>query len=446
MLRAPPNTEVETEKSKFETTSDAQRRANSLATALAKAMISLKKSHQHNGESINELFGTLSGEQLKDLILKQQHQPKLESTEKNTGFKDNSKHKQTSSFCRTTTPAWACQTTKSTYSNDVIDNLTLCLATSALRNAYHVHLQHLRKTTTHILFGAGSYKALGFVGALQELCVGRKALWYELLKDVRIVSGVSAGAIVATMCCLGVDPWQMESYALDFDAQSIKRQVDLDKAVRRFGLMPATGLLDCIRSLLEHFCQDPDITLAGLRARTNRTLRVYACDADNLDVLILDADKYPEVPVCRALQFSCALPGVFQANKLNGKLLVDGGLMQAVTLFDFPNPQHSLFFFVRHPPKQVAHALDFLSANLTMPMAAVHPILRRLPSHINRYFCITPINAEELDYMALLSGDLSLTAKTKVLQSGRSGVLQGSGGMLALCLVFSSFLGWCDNK
>ena len=264
---------------------------------------------------------------------------------------------------------------------------------------FAARLQTLRDTTRRLVFGSGAYKAIGFVGALQTLCP-TKASFYAMMRQVRVVEGISAGSIVAVMACVGVDPWTMEDYALSFDARMIARPPDLSRVLRRYGIMSPEGLVAALRALIARFCHDADITLKGLQDKTGRLLRIYACDTESYGLRIMDAESDPTMPLFRAMQFSCAIPGLFQAGRMNGAMLQDGGTLQHVSLVNGGefSPQESLFFFVKAPHRRVEHALDYIVAQLTLQLEGVHAMLACMPSHMGRAIFVTHDRAEELDY------------------------------------------------
>jgi len=124
------------------------------------------------------------------------------------------------------------------------------------------------------------------------------------------VSGTSAGSAVGVVYCAGLSLAVIEDVALNLQWTKI------GKVVR-----PTTGFFDGSR--LEEYL----VRLIGDRS-FEQMLTPFACAA--VDILRDELVTFREGRLAPAVRASCAFPGVFTPVESEGRLLVDGGLMNNV--------------------------------------------------------------------------------------------------------------------
>jgi NTE family protein len=148
--------------------------------------------------------------------------------------------------------------------------------------------------------GAGSARGFAHIGVL-------KALDQAGIKP-DVVVGCSAGALIGAFVAGGFTPWQIEAVAL--------RARDADFA--DFTTGNRRGLL--VGDLLARFVND-----SLNNARIENMPLIYAAVATDLRTgeLVMLRNG----PVGDAVRASCSIPGVFIPRELNGRELVDGGLV-----------------------------------------------------------------------------------------------------------------------
>ncbi len=164
----------------------------------------------------------------------------------------------------------------------------------------HAQATPVMKPRIGLVLGAGSARGFAHIGALKSLDQA------GIKPDV--VVGCSAGALVGAFVAGGFTPWQIEELALRTRDVEI---ADLSSGNRR-------GLL--AGDTLARFVND---ALKGARIENLRL--IYAAVATNLrtgELAMLRSG-----PVGDAVRASCSIPGIFVPRELDGRELVDGGLV-----------------------------------------------------------------------------------------------------------------------
>lgn len=156
--------------------------------------------------------------------------------------------------------------------------------------------------------------ALGGGGALGAAHVGVLQVLAE--KDIRpdIVVGTSAGAVIGAAYAAGMDLGELE-------------QVVIGSSWGDFGTLaftPGIGLLDTngLRATIDRIA-GADLLIEDLPIRFG----AVATDLVTREVVLLDHGS-----VADAVCASISVPGIFRPSRLNGHLLVDGGVVQNLPL------------------------------------------------------------------------------------------------------------------
>ncbi|HOL18457.1 MAG TPA: patatin-like phospholipase family protein, partial [Bacillota bacterium] len=124
------------------------------------------------------------------------------------------------------------------------------------------------------------------------------------------LAGTSAGSIIAGLYCAGIPLDDIEKIALSFSWKDLFKLT-----LPRYGLVDSTLLEKLIKSYIG------DINFSELKI----PLLINAVDLLKGEEVILDSGL-----VAVAIRASCAIPGIFTPVKTNGRLLVDGGVLDNV--------------------------------------------------------------------------------------------------------------------
>lgn len=153
-----------------------------------------------------------------------------------------------------------------------------------------------------LALGGGVAKGLAHIGVIKALM--------ELNVPVDCVAGTSSGSIVGAFLAAGMGPDEM---------RAIGRRTRWRDVVRP--VVPRNGLLDSSR------LEKQLIAIMGDRLIEDLVLPFAAIATDiqaAREVVITSG------PVARAVRASCSIPGFFTPVEIDGRLLVDGGVIDNV--------------------------------------------------------------------------------------------------------------------
>lgn len=195
-----------------------------------------------------------------------------------------------------------------------------------------------------------------------------KALWENTLLP-RVISGSSAGSIIAAMTCTRSDT---ELTAM-FEPGSINlaafQRVSFVKLIKGASLMDSAHLAACLNTNIG------DETFVQAFERTRRILGVTVSPAElNQQPRLLNYLTAPHVIVKKAVQASCAIPGVFEpvmlqargydgeiAPYMRSKLWIDGSLANDLPLLRLARLHNVNHYIVSQTNP---HVVPFLQDNV----------------------------------------------------------------------------------
>jgi len=160
-----------------------------------------------------------------------------------------------------------------------------------------------KKKKTALVLGGGSARGLAHIGVLRVL--QREKISFDL------VVGTSIGAFIGAFYAFGEDIAKAEKAALRFNARD-----SLD-----FAIPPSMGLIkgERIRDTIKEFFGGK--TFSDLKI----PMAVVTCDLENGKEIVFE-----EGPLVDAVHASCSYPGIFVPQRIDGRLLADGGIINTV--------------------------------------------------------------------------------------------------------------------
>jgi NTE family protein len=157
--------------------------------------------------------------------------------------------------------------------------------------------------------------ALGTGAALGHSLIGILKVFKREGIPIDIIAGTSIGSCVAGLTALGMEPEEIEELALRIDKGWVYENLFWDMTLPRSGLFAGQTLLRFLRSYF------------GSREFTDLEIP-FACVATDIETgeeVVLKEGR-----VAEAIRASCGLPLIFSPLRLNGRYLVDGGLVNPV--------------------------------------------------------------------------------------------------------------------
>lgn len=187
------------------------------------------------------------------------------------------------------------------------------------------------------VFEGGGIKGLAFIGAVEVLeDAGYK--WERL-------AGTSAGSIIATLLATGMNAREIKTALLKFPFEQLEWEKGLNRipylgpyiSVSLYnGIYRLDSLQDWLQSQLRKIGK---VTFGDL---PDGKLKIIVTDITRNKMCILpdDLPSYgvdPALfPLAAAVRMSCSVPFVFRPTKLNGSIMMDGGVLSnyPVWIFD----------------------------------------------------------------------------------------------------------------
>lgn len=157
--------------------------------------------------------------------------------------------------------------------------------------------------------------ALGTGAALGHATIGVLKVFKREGIPVDMIAGTSMGSLIAGCYAAGYEPEEIESMAMRIDKSWVYENLFWDLTVLRSGMFQGETLLRFIRSYMgSREFSDMDIPFACV-----------AADIETGEEVVLKSGR-----VAEAIRASCGLPIIFVPIHLNGRYLVDGGLVNPV--------------------------------------------------------------------------------------------------------------------
>jgi NTE family protein len=153
-----------------------------------------------------------------------------------------------------------------------------------------------------LALGGGAARGLAHIGVLKVM--------EEQQIGIRFIAGTSAGSLIGSLYCAGFGWQRIKDTARDIDWSDL-----VSPTWPTLGIVSSQKLEKTLNRLLgsKRF-DDLDIPF-----------RAVAVDITSGEEVVLQSGS-----VARAVRASCSIPGIFEPTELDGRLLVDGGLVNDV--------------------------------------------------------------------------------------------------------------------
>lgn len=159
-----------------------------------------------------------------------------------------------------------------------------------------------RKREVTLVLGGGSARGLAHIGVL-------KVLEKEKISIKRIV-GTSMGSLVGAAYALGLPVERLEEHAYNFKTKAL-----YDPTLPTMGMLAGNKMEKKIAEITEgKGFRDCKIPLA-----------IVATDIEKNEVVVYQSGNLQKI-----IRASCSWPGIFNPVRIDGRLLVDGGVKNSV--------------------------------------------------------------------------------------------------------------------
>lgn len=205
----------------------------------------------------------------------------------------------------------------------------------------------------NLIIEGGGVKTLSSIGVLSYLAENT-----GICRFTRY-AGVSMGAVVALLCCLGYTPAEMKEVALSTNFKKIVGLTFFDIMKSPLTLFNGYGLMNGVR--FEKFLKkciakkgfNPRITFYELYVQTEKELVMNGACLEKRETYYFNWKTTPHMPVYLGVRISCSLPVLFKPIRLRLSEFhadyrsdkryyhfVDGGLLNNFPSDYFEEPQN----------------------------------------------------------------------------------------------------------
>lgn len=196
-------------------------------------------------------------------------------------------------------------------------------------NTAEKKMEWLKQVDT-LTFSGGGIRGIAHIGALEALEENWKANCNRsIYTHVRAVSGSSIGSVVAFFLANKVSLTELKNLFLGSEWNSLYQQIDLPKITSHYGLIDGQKTQ---RKTLERVLKHPEETFGELKARTGISLTVCVSCLDTNHFEYHSDVTTPLYSIVNSVLASCAIPLIFQPQKIHGKRYVDGALLNNIPL------------------------------------------------------------------------------------------------------------------
>ena len=179
-------------------------------------------------------------------------------------------------------------------------------------------------TIKHLIISGGGPIMVQILSTIQEL--ERKE--YLNMNEIESIYGTSAGAIIGILISLKYDWETINDYIIKRpwqDVFPIKVQNILDAYSKR-GLFDIKTVEKCFKPLFDAKDIPLDISLRDFFTLTGVELHMFAFEINQYAIEDISYLTYPDLPVLKAIQMTCALPVLVTPVCIGDKCFMDGGV------------------------------------------------------------------------------------------------------------------------
>jgi hypothetical protein len=172
-----------------------------------------------------------------------------------------------------------------------------------------------------LVIPGGGVKGIAYLGVIYEL---QKL---KLLDNLKTISCVSIGSLIAIILALGYDLHDFVDYIFDYDISLIK-DIDFIGFVKRKSLLKGQGFREFITKILKFNNSDySKMTLSQLYEKSSIKVIVAVSCVNTMSLEYISYINYPDITLFNLISMSCAIPGILPPIEMDSKYYVDGAVL-----------------------------------------------------------------------------------------------------------------------
>jgi len=192
----------------------------------------------------------------------------------------------------------------------------------------------------HLVFEGGGARIVGFtrIPVILEN--------YGILKQITKVAGTSAGAIMATLIAIGVNPLDIERLIrtikfTDFIDSNWGFIRNSYRFLKNFGLYKGDIFYDWLGDIIADHIGYKDATFIDLYDFNKMELVITGTCLNTFSTEYFSYKTTPDMPIRLAVRISISIPLFFEAVKYNNKIYTDGGVIANFPIWIFDSDDYN---------------------------------------------------------------------------------------------------------
>lgn len=192
---------------------------------------------------------------------------------------------------------------------------------SDLKNPVINLSENVKKTYKGLVFSGGGLMGFAYIGCLRALEE------YGLMgNNIEFLAGCSIGAVLAAIISVEYTSGELYDFVLHFEYEIIK-DLNFIGLIDNYGVETGNKIQEFMRIMLKRKTGIENPTFMDLYKKYKRHLVINATCVNTRSIEYFDWKSSPDMPVALALRMSISIPFLFVPVKYNGKLYVDGGVI-----------------------------------------------------------------------------------------------------------------------
>jgi predicted acylesterase/phospholipase RssA len=187
----------------------------------------------------------------------------------------------------------------------------------------------------HLVFSGGGQYGLSVYSAIEYL----KYKEYIKYENIESIYATSVGTVNAILFCLNIDKDIMCKYLIHrhWSADFVLNSDSFTNILLKKGLYEMNCFDNFFKPLFAIKDIDMNITMIDFYSKFNIYLEFNAICVNNFEIIKLNHNTYPDLPILKAVKMSCSIPFIFTPVVYNKKYFVDGGILINYPLEDCIN-------------------------------------------------------------------------------------------------------------
>ncbi len=174
-----------------------------------------------------------------------------------------------------------------------------------------------------LVISGGGLKGLAGLGSLKCL------LEHNILKNIETFACSSVGAVICFLFNIGYDPKDVYEVLEQIDFTKLIKYVEPENLLVEpcFGISSPEPILYSVYSFMKKKNINKNLTFKQLYDMTKKTLIITGTCLNDTSIKYFSYHTNPNMQILKALRITISIPFIFRPYQFDGKLWVDGGVM-----------------------------------------------------------------------------------------------------------------------